>query len=729
MNYHDDLCNHPIEESKSIPRSPSTTDLSTLLHKLRPAPYKSKKRYSISFASTDQSECGASENSQVLYMAGSPKRSRKLRDSLSSINNRSTRIMDGSSDTKAGAEDVSEEITWNIIDREIFEWQYVCRTGRPYWWSPDSRYSRLKKLPPRLTRESPPRSWIHEIDDRPNNYYSSKRRATSDSYLAGQGCVEDLAHLVAIQLLGSCFTLPPDHKGMMLPDYTSYNLNGSQNNPDPHLISSLTMHTHFRYSPCFGHQARNTSPVQLWSGAYDGPFPSSSPPPVGTGFQTPVIGTSGSPPRRRRSQQRLNVTEGSENSCSFDDLLEDCARSSVKDNLDPTVFAVSARTGHCRQGIEDVHARPTTLPDLPSQSHERRRPKTFLDMHKNADAGMAQSYRGVQSSSYLPKTNYSLQPVIRSEPHPVFVQPVRELVVKRWKTFRRRFGGSLHAPLPTGSEDDTSGASTPGQSDVSSPAMSGEGRTRRRRAQERGDIDSASVDSIPHYNSPVSGYLSPNGNGFRSPLWVDSMTPSPAFQLADPLAAAAALALAETQSPNPSTPSNSPQKQYVSSLSSTEIGHQTPEVAGRRVSTSSYTKILQKRQHRRSMLSEMYTPEDFAEDVASSDSPREATERSFLSAAGSRLPNPTEEVESDIDLVIRSGARESVGNLGSVGAFSVRRMTVGGTGPCPRLSRTSTSGTQVFMPSDEGVEIDGLPVGLGKEVWDRKGKRRERTYL
>jgi hypothetical protein len=33
------------------------------------------------------------------------------------------------------------------------------------------------------------------------------------------------------------------------------------------------------------------------------------------------------------------------------------------------------------------------------------------------------------------------------------------------------------------------------------------------------------------------------------------------------------------------------------------------------------------------------------------------------------------------------------------------------------------------MPSDEGVEIDGLPVGLGKEVWDRKGKRRERTYL
>jgi hypothetical protein len=129
------------------------------------------------------------------------------------------------------------------------------------------------------------------------------------------------------------------------------------------------------------------------------------------------------------------------------------------------------------------------------------------------------------------------------------------------------------------------------------------------------------------------------------------------------------------------------------------------------------------------MLSEMYTPEDFAEDVASSDSPREATERSFLSAAGSTLPNPREEVESDIDLVIRSGARESVGNLGSVGAFSVRRMTVGGTGPCPRLSRTSTSGTQVFMPSDEGVEIDGLPVGLGKEVWDRKGKRRERTYL
>jgi hypothetical protein len=58
------------------------------------------------------------------------------------------------------------------------------------------------------------------------------------------------------------------------------------------------------------------------------------------------------------------------------------------------------------------------------------------------------------------------------------------------------------------------------------------------------------------------------------------------------------------------------------------------------------------------------------------------------------------------------------------GADSFRR-----TKRQPGLLRTSTSGTQVFTPSDEGIEIDGLPVGLCRHAWDESGKKRERSYL
>lgn len=730
MNCHNDLPNHRMEESNSIPRSPSTTDLLVLLYQPPSPTQKSENRGSLSFASIDQLECDDLENSQVLYMAGPPKRLRKSRASLSSIGNRSTQGMDGSSDTKADAEEdsFSDELTWNIIDREIFEWQYACRTGRPHWWSPESRYSRLRKLPPRLTREPPPRPEMRGVDERPKTDYGNKRRAISDSYLAGQVGVENLAHLVAIQLLGSCFTLPPDHNGMLLPDYTSYDLNGSENSPDPRLISSLRLHTHFRYSPCFGHQARNTSPVQLWSGAYDGPSPNTSPLPMTTGFQTPVIGTSGSRPRRCGSRRPLNVTEGSESNCSLENQAEDYVNSFEKCNLDPTA---SVTAWYRRQGIDDDNARRMILTYIPGESGARRQQPKAVQI--DGDMDIPQGYRGVQSSPRTPKTNYSLQPVIRSEPHHVFVQPVRELVVKRWRTFRRRFGGSLHAPLPTGSEGNISTPSTPGYSGGCSPAMSSDGRARRRRAQERGEILSASVDSTPHYNSPISGYLSPRSSGYPSPFWIDSMNSSPAFQLADPLAAAAALVLAKTQS---SAPSVLARNQRELPLSSTGSSHQTSEVASRREPKTganpsmSYTRTLQRRSHRMSMLSEVCTPEDLIENVTGNESPKEAAERSGLSAAGSARLGTKEKLAevSDINLVIRSGACESVGNIGPVGAFSVRRrMTVGETPLCPRLSRTSTTGTQVFKPNADGIEIDGLPVGPSKKTWS--GKRRERTYL
>lgn len=137
------------------------------------------------------------------------------------------------------------------------------------------------------------------------------------------------------------------------------------------------------------------------------------------------------------------------------------------------------------------------------------------------------------------------------------------------------------------------------------------------------------------------------------------------------------------------------------------------------------------------MLSEMHTPEDLAENMAGGEADKEAVSRSILSMAGSALASPredSEEAQSCINLLLRSRSRENIDNLGQVGSFAIRRMTVSSeTRASLRLSRTSTTGTQVFTPSDEGVEIDGLPAGPSKELWDTRwdgsGKRRERTYL
>jgi len=162
MNSHNVLPQQPMPSPAPLPRVPSTTDFSNLFFKPRRT---STKRSSVSFASTEGSDNNNSENSQVLYMAPSK---RRINRSLSEISNTSLRKLDGPSDTtqvlgdSKFVEDAHEELSLSIIDREIFEWQYVCRTGHPYWWSSESRYIRSKKLDPRLVHESTSRIWFGE---------------------------------------------------------------------------------------------------------------------------------------------------------------------------------------------------------------------------------------------------------------------------------------------------------------------------------------------------------------------------------------------------------------------------------------------------------------------------------------------------------------------------------------------------------------------------------------
>jgi hypothetical protein len=718
-------CEDPSERAEdlpaSLPRSSSTTDFSKLFRRCPRAARKYQSRCSQSYKLSDRSEAYGSENSQVLYMAP-PKKPRPRDRSLSSISNGSARRLDGSSDTKDDVKEgnIDDEISWSIIDREIFDWQYVCQTGRPYWWSPEAKYHCLKKLPPRTMNEPIPRIWMKQTDERPKAAYGVQRRAVSDSFLSDPETVHDLAHLVAIQLLGACFTLPPDSiEGLPAPNYTTLDKKGPTSFPDPRMISSLRMHTNFRYSPSFGHQPRNTSPVQVWPGHYDGPSRNSSSRSATTWAASPDIRTSGSLSKRPRVHRALHVTEGSDSIGSEVDDFDQAA----------------AKTAN----VQSVKI--TRLPKPKSRSSKHHSSTEY------EDKGGSDAYRGSQPSQQSPRRNYRLQPMIRSEPHHVYVQPVRELVVKRWRSFRRRFGSSLHSALPTSQSEYPTSASESGASEASSPAVSSDAKMRRPRAQERGDIHSSSIDSTPHYNSPASDVFTTNPSGRISPCSIESNNVSTlplAGQpmLADPLRTAESAppksrqSILETALPSDTSISPRSQTHPTSSiLASCGSSHSGFEFLSSKSAspTSSHSYSSRKtanRLRRRSMLSEVCTPDDFGTPLGTNTGACEVVDRSILSAVGSTLASPREESPpTSSTKALRQRYQEAMSGPSFSGFMGMTELRGTSIQERPRMSRTSTSGTQVFTPEADGVELDGLPVGPDRSRWARKGGRRERTYL
>ncbi|KUJ15103.1 uncharacterized protein LY89DRAFT_720493 [Mollisia scopiformis] len=733
---------HTPEEIEASPVSLRRSDGTTDFLKYHAARQRASRpsENSLSVPISRRSKSNVSENSQILYMSASKssKRRRGFDRSLSSISNGGRRF-DGSADEKQNIEATEEMVSQNIIDREIFEWQYVCQSGRPYWWSPESKYARLKKLQHKVASEYEPQIGTPGVDTASKSQYAACRRTVSDSYLADSGNIHDLAHLIAVQLLGACFTLPPDSITAVTPQYIR-DEDGIAMVRDPRLISSLRMHTHFRYSPSFGHQARNTSPIQVWPGRFDGPKSGSSPTRSNTGCSTPNIGTSSPCSRRPRMHKTLHNTEGSGNRDEDEDYIRTCCDNN---ELDPTVGACA---WYRRQGVDDPGHRSFTLPRMPSASNTRRPTHTPEGSKEEASPSRV---LGVGT----PKTNYHLQPVLRSESHHVFIQPVRELVVKRWRKFRRRLSGSLHSSLPTRTSEDAASASESSASEDSSQVMSSDAKARRLRAQERGDIHSSSMDSTPHYNTPKSGHLSPSNNDPARSHWTDSQSTTPNFRLADPLAAAASLVAAElmqSRSSGKSTPSRPASGAISNGISSRECQNSTassalatrgssptrpellsvPSSSQPNTTSSAYSFSSHKsmrRSRRRSMLSEVCTPEDL-QNPERAERSKAPFERSALSAMGSRLASPMEEMTLDWPL----GGRKIQGSLTSPGpsvlptlaelkAFSAQER--------PRISRTSTSGTQIFTPTEEGVEIDGLPAGPPRDSWVGRRGRRERTYL
>lgn len=117
-----------------------------------------------------------SEESQVLYMASTRKQNR--RESKASSNSYSERLSNTQELEKENSAGAREHEIWSLIEKEIADWQYVCRTGRPYWEMAASKSGR-KQLHQSLDG---PAARISIVKSR-RETFDNPRRALSDSFL------------------------------------------------------------------------------------------------------------------------------------------------------------------------------------------------------------------------------------------------------------------------------------------------------------------------------------------------------------------------------------------------------------------------------------------------------------------------------------------------------------------------------------------------------------------
>jgi hypothetical protein len=125
------------------------------------------------------------------------------------------------------------------------------------------------------------------------------------------------------------------------------------------------------------------------------------------------------------------------------------------------------------------------------------------------------------------------------------------------------------------------------------------------------------------------------------------------------------------------------------------------------------------------MLSEVYTAEELHSEVtADAKGDHGLVGRGSLSVVGSIIPTRKDE---DTPIAPHPGGDTS--DALSIPTSPRLLSTDVVTPERPRMTRMSSNGTQVFTPSENGVELDGLPVGPGKDLWVAKGKTSDSTYL
>ncbi|KFY40285.1 hypothetical protein V494_03585 [Pseudogymnoascus sp. VKM F-4513 (FW-928)] len=703
-----------------------------------------------------QTDTPTTDKDSPLYISAKKAR-RRQRQSLSAISNRSI-VTDYEAEisSRVASRLNREKLAWETINAEILEWQTVCRTGRPSWWSPASRWTRQRRARSRTGGD-----WASlaeaEYGDFGDSWPTPAQRFEQQKLSKGISNPQEQAFITAVQLLSVSFTLPVEQFENYKNSTNLYFANlASDGVPDARLISSLRMHTDYRWSPAFGHEPRSSSPEYLRKGTHGREQPLAGLGDAPVSLDLSHSGRSRRSKRKRKRHRMRYVTPADTSRQEHADKVDSQGgnpglRSPVSSPVEESLSDSTRKTKTHMMPGRRAHSCPVspTLTTKPVGSRPTRL-QHHLPTHEEKD----ELPKEVPKARWqLESSRYTLEPAIRSEPHPVFIQPVKELVVKSWQTFRKKLDNTLGRGCL-----DPGGTSAPFRNEQmasSWPALVGPSASswavqRRRNVRERHDIYSSSVDSSPRYNSLTSGTTSDassqirtdpaatlpsaRGSSFLSEV-VNSArankNPSSGHSFPSLISNSTSDADSESSSPRP-IPRN-PAGFFIGKTTENGPNHTIPSFVPLRGSN--------RRARRRSMLSEVSTPYG---DIILTEA-----EQSLIEGGGDDVTVDLDKLKPDYSpkflhemmceagpephklarcrsLDHLAGRTDSSENMyGRAERHEVDRSK-------SRLQRISSAGTTVITPSDDSVDIGGSPTGPPTNTWDevdRKGKRRTRSFL
>ena len=231
-----------------------------------------------------------------------------------------------------------------------------------------------------------------------------------------------LAHMISVQLLASCFTPPQSMNTLSLPSgwYRT-----DDNWLNARLVSSLRQHTQWKHSPAFGHQARNNSAASLWPERDD------------TLSREALLAEHISLNRRLRRREDRAAKESSDTKRRRQSELSD---------KEPKRRRFSPSRHRRRLEKFEKSSSHRILQRLCGRRSQALSLRGRLEQRNVLKVMRGLRVRNVSENFH----RWSLEPVLRIHPHPVFVQPVKDYVMKRWRVFRS--GNCNHSPNSAPSE-------------------------------------------------------------------------------------------------------------------------------------------------------------------------------------------------------------------------------------------------------------------------------------
>lgn len=230
-----------------------------------------------------------------------------------------------------------------------------------------------------------------------------------------------LITIIAIQLLASCFTLSQGLSAYSSQS-TSYNSGGyaDATSFDPRLVSSLRLDTQYQHSPALGHYGRDVSVALPW-------------PETNMGLSHERYHTRATARHKKRRPDK-----------GIKDIVSGDGEGGYKREQSTSH---EGNIGRWFQSCGDEES-INISPDIPVCGRRKDRifgrPRRFVGSPPTelSPSAMTEFGSSVLSPEYSRADHiemqdeghrWSFQPILRSEAHPVFVQPVKEYVIRRWR--------------------------------------------------------------------------------------------------------------------------------------------------------------------------------------------------------------------------------------------------------------------------------------------------------